>query len=173
MTWLVGVLLVLAAINPALRWHELPSDRRQVAVGSGITLAVLLFLGAGGDWILESLDITVPTFRVGVGLVLVIRAIADLLKPVPQAIAPAGGLRSGVVPAFFPVLFRPEVALVGVLVAVDAGIGWMLAGAVLALLDVIWWAGRPRPLVRSLAALFSVGAVVLAIAVIVDGVFAL
>ncbi|MBT8216649.1 MAG: hypothetical protein KJO17_07370, partial [Acidimicrobiia bacterium] len=103
MSGVFGILLVLVAVNPARRWHELPEDRRQVAVGAGITLAVLLALGAAGDRVLDALDITVPTFRVGVGLVLAVRAVADLIRSVPPAIAPVAGLRGGVVPAFFPV----------------------------------------------------------------------
>jgi small neutral amino acid transporter SnatA (MarC family) len=171
----IAVLLVVVAVNPVRRRSELPSDLRQVAVGAGITFAAILALGLAGEPVLDALDITVPTFRVAVGLVLAILSVVDLIKALPPTGPVPAGLRGAVAPVFFPVLLRPEVGLVAVLVGADAGLGWLLMGAVLALLDPIWWAERTRNarLNRAFGAVLSVAAIVLAVDLLIDGVFAL
>jgi small neutral amino acid transporter SnatA (MarC family) len=175
MNGIIAVLLVLVAVNPVRRRYELPADQRQVAAGAGLTLAAILLLGFGGEALLDALDISVPTFRVAVGLVLAIRAFVDLMRALPEGGPVPPGLRGAVAPVFFPVLFRPEVGLVAVLVGADAGLGWLLIGSVLALLDPIWWAERSRNarLDRAFGAALSAAAIVLAVDLLVDGVFAL
>lgn len=175
MNEIVAVLLVLVAVNPVRRRYELPSDRRQVAAGAGMTLALLLVLGLTGEAVLEALDITVPTFRVAVGLVLVIRAFVDLVRALPKGGPVPRGLQGAVAPVLFPVLLRPEVGLVAMLVGADAGIGWLVIGALLALLDPVFWAERTgnARLDRAFGAALSAVAIVLAVDLLVDGVFAL
>lgn len=175
MNGVTAVLLVVAAVNPVRRRYELPEDRRQVALGSALTLSVLVALGLAGEQLLEALDITVPTFRVAVGLVLALVAAAELFRRLSGGGPAPDGHAGASVPVLFPVLLRPEVALVAVVVAADAGIGWLVVGLLVALADVVWWAERIRTprIDRALAAVLSVVAIVLAIDLIVDGVFAL
>lgn len=175
MNGIAAVLLVVAAVNPVRRRYELPEDRRQVAVGSALALGVLVALGLVGEQLLDVLDITVPTFRVAVGLVLALLGAADLFRRLPGGGPAPDGHGGAIVPVLFPVLLRPEVALVAVVVATDAGIGWLVVGLLVGLADVVWWAERSRTprIDRALAAVLSVAAIVLAIDLLVDGVFAL
>ena len=175
MNGLIAILLVPAALNPVRRRSELPPDRKQVAVGASIAFAAFMALGLAGGSLLDGLDITIPTFRVAVGLVLVVVAVKDLLTPLPQGGPVRPGWAGAVAPVFFPVLFRPEAALAAVLVGADAGAGWLAVGAALALLDPVFWAERSRSarIDRALGAAISTAAVVLAVDLLVDGVFAL
>lgn len=175
MNGVFAVFLVVAATNPVRRRYELPTNRRQVGLGAGITFAVLAGLGFGGEALLDALDITVPTFRVGVGLVVVAVALIDLFSPLPAGGPVPPGPLGAVAPVFFPVLFRPVAAVVAVLVGADAGVVWLLAGAVLALLDPVFWAERDRSARRdrALGTALSVAAIVLGVDLLVDGVFAL
>ena len=175
MNALFAVLLTIAAINPIRRRSELPADRRQVGIGAGITLGVLVGLGLGGEALLDALDITIPTFRVAAGLVVVVGALIDLFRPLPAGGPVPAGWAGAVAPVFFPVLFRPVAAVVAVLVGADAAVGWLTVGAALALLDPVFWAERDRSARRdrALGAALSVVAIVLGIDLLVDGIFAL
>lgn len=171
--WL-AVLLVVAAVNPPRRRLELSSDARAVSAGALVTLLALIGLGLAGDTLLAALDITAPTFRVGVGLVLFVRAAVDLVTAPADPGPGDAGSDGPLVPVFFPVLFRPEVGLVAIAVAVDAGLGAMAvgaAGAFLLLLGLMRTA-RARYL-RGLGMVVSTLLIVLAVDRIVDGVFAL
>lgn len=175
MTEIAAVVLVLSAINPIRRRYEIPPDRTRVAVGAGVAAAVLLVFGLVGESLLELLDITIPTFRVAAGLVLALVATVDLFRRLPGGGPVPEGWLSSLAPVAFPVLLRPEVVLVAVVVAADAGIAWLAAGAALAFADLVWWADRERNprWERPLAMLISVLALVMAVDLLVDGVFAL
>jgi len=175
MSAVVGILLLLVAVNPPRRRSELPADRQAVAAGAGLTLVVLVALGLAGEWLLEGLSISIPSFHVAVGLVLAIRSAIDLFTALPAAGEELPGRRAALAPVFFPVLFRPEVALVAVGVAVDAGRPTLVAAAVVAMAAVVGWCALPSNLRfdRAAGVAFSAGLMVLAIDRIVDGVFAL
>ena len=175
MNGVLAILLVVVVVNPVRRRYELPTDRRQVAVGAGLTLGALVALGLIGESVLDALDITVPTFRVAVGLVVAVCAVVALFRRLPEGGPVEPGLAGAVAPVFFPVLFRPEVGLAAVLIGADAGVGWLLVGAVVALLDPVWWAERNRNarLDRAFGVVLSVAAIVLAVDLLIDGVFAL
>ena len=76
---------------------------------------------------------------------------------------------------FFPVLFRPELGLVAVSVAADAGFGPMALGTALGLALVVGAVARlDRPRYqRALGMVFSTALIVLAVDRVIDGVFAL
>ena len=175
MTGLVAVLIVLAAVNPVRRRYELPPNRQVVGAGAMLAWVALLSIGLAGEWVLDTLDITVPTFRVAVGLVLAVRALVDAFQSLPEREPVRAGRRAAVVPVLFPILLRPEIVLVAVVVGADAGIGWLAVGLALALADPVWWAERESSarLDRALGVVISVAAIVLAVALLVDGVFAL
>ena len=174
MSWLLGVMLLIVTINPPRRRAELGRGTRAVVAGAAITLAVVVALGALGDWILDSLDITAPTLRVAVGLVLVARGLLDLFRrPAPPLDRP--GWSGAVAPVFFPVLFRPELGLVAISVGVDGGLGPVAFGAAAGLLLVLGAGSlldRPAYL-RALGVVLSTALIVLAIDRLLDGVFAL
>jgi small neutral amino acid transporter SnatA (MarC family) len=174
MSWVLGVLLVIVTINPPRRRAELATDGRAAAAGAALTLAALLVLGALGEGLLDALDIAAPTFRVAVGLVLVARGAIDLTRPPGPALERPGSAEA-VVPVFFPVLFRPELGLVAVSVAVDAGLAPMLLGAAAGLGLVVAAVMRlDRSLYqRALGGVFSTALIVLAVDRLIDGVFAL
>jgi len=172
--WL-AILLLVATVNPPRRRSELSTDRAVVAAGAGLTLLVLVIVGAVGDWLLESLDISAPTFRVAVGLVLLVRGAIDMFARLPGPGAEWPGMRAAIVPVFFPVLFRPEVGLVALSVAVDAGLGAMTLGAsfgLLILVGLVAWSPGVR-YHRAFGVVFSTILMALAVDRIVDGVFAL
>jgi len=172
---LLAVLLMTAGLNPPRRRAELAARPTVVAAGAVLTVAVLIALGLAGESMLNALDISAPTFRVGVGLVLAIRGAIDLAMRPPAPPAAADGMGAAAVPVFFPVLFRPEAALVAVSVASDGGMGSMLLGAGVALALVVGLAAAElhEMMLRAAGMLVSTLAVVVAIDLIVDGVFAL
>ncbi len=173
MSVLPAIVLLIAAVNPPRRVTELGSDRRAVASGAALTFAVLAVLGGLGDWLLDIFDITAPTFRVAVGLVLVVRGVVDLFRPPGPALGAGSG--GAVAPVFFPVLFRPEVGLVAISVAVDAGFGPMAMGAAAGLALVVGAVARARRAryQRALGIVFSTALIVLGVDRLIDGVFAL
>jgi hypothetical protein len=71
------------------------------------------------------------------------------------------------------VLFRPELALVAISVAVDGGLGRMAFGAILAMLLVVAAVVWLRRFDRALSRGVSVVLIVLAVDRLIDGVFAL
>ncbi len=170
--WL-AILLLVAAVNPPRRRHELPADGVVVAVGAALTLLALVGVGAVGDSLLDTLDISAPTFRMAVGMVLLIRGVIDMFTRPPGPGGEWPGMKGAVVPVFFPVLFRPEIALIAMSVAVDGSLGIMTVGAAIALFlvvgSVLWLRRFDRPLGVAL----SVVLIVLAVDRLVDGVFAL
>lgn len=175
MTAAIGLLLLLFTVNPPRRRSELPADSRVVMAGAGLTFLALVSLGLAGEWLLDELAISLPTFHVGVGLVLAIRAAIDLFTGLPPGGEELPGRRAALVPVFFPVLFRPELALVAVAVAVDAGLPTLVVAALIGLAAVVGWCALPpnRRTDRAFGALLSAGLMVLAIDRIVDGIFAL
>lgn len=170
--WL-ACLLAITTVNPPRRRAELPKNVAVVAAGAGLTLVTLIGLGAAGDTILDTLDISAPTLRVAVGMVLLVRGVIDLFTFPSDAGEEWTGWSAAIAPVFFPVLFRPEIALVAVSVAVDGGLGLMALGAGVAMLLVVGsvaWLGRFD---RALSRGVSVVLIVLAVDRLVDGVFAL
>lgn len=174
MSWWLAVVLLIVTINPPRRRSELGGSVQVIAAGAAITLVVVVVLGALGDWILDSLDITAPTLRVAVGLVLIARGVLDLVRRPAQPLD-RPGWSGAVAPVFFPVLFRPELGLIAISVAVDAGLGPMLLGAVVGLAVVVAATARPHGAgyERALGVVFSTALIVLAVDRLIDGVFAL
>ncbi|MGI9608894.1 MAG: hypothetical protein ACR2NL_01230 [Acidimicrobiia bacterium] len=174
MSVLLAVVLLISTVNPPRRRAELREQMPIVATGALLTFVVLAALGALGDRLLDAFDITAPTFRVAVGLVLVVRGAIDLFWA-PRPVEGEVGTRTALIPVFFPVLFRPELGLVAVSVAVDAGFGPMALGAGLGLALVVSAVARLHHAgyQRALGVVFSTSLIVLAVDRIIDGVFAL
>ena len=170
MTVIFAVVLLVLVINPPRRLSELPTRPEAVGQGALITLAAMVATGVAAEPVLDWLDVSLSTFRIAVGGLIVVRSIIDLLRA-PGHVDDDGG---AVVPAFFPVLFRPEFVLAGMLVAAERNVFVMTAGAAVALALVVGVTLLARlRLARSLGIVVSAGALVLAIDLMVDGVLAL
>jgi small neutral amino acid transporter SnatA (MarC family) len=158
--WWPTLLLVLAAMNPPVV-AALAADRTQ-AQRSGAALLVvagaLLLLGTT-DSILEALGITIGTYRLGAGVVVLVAAIVALVRGAPE---PSEG---GALGAYA----RP--GLLAVAVALGTGNWWRPAVAVLLVVPLCEVCRHASPAGRSALARLGGGlGVVLAVALAVDGV---
>jgi small neutral amino acid transporter SnatA (MarC family) len=152
--WL-WVIALVAALNPARAAFGLPragrSDRTVVgnaALGGMIgALAVCAAATAGGP-LLETLDVSDPSFRIAAGIVAGLAGVADLFRrPAPPEPALAGW-RAALVPVAFPVVARPALLVLAlgagadrdVLVAVGA-----MAIAIASLTGLTAWCPTEGP----------------------------
>ena len=174
MTTTMAALALLVASNPARRRLELdPRPGWPVAgvAAVGVWLVIVALAALSGP-VLDWLDVSEPTFRIGAGLVLTLRGLLDLvLRPRPEPPGPGGWL-DALWPVGFPVLLRPEVAVLAVAVGADIGVGSTALVAIVALAlsvvaIVVPWS---RALARGLGAVTSAGAVVVGVALTVGGV---
>jgi len=110
--WL-GLAAMVAAVNAPRRRAALSvDDTTVVAIGAAVTALALVVFGAIATPLLDAMDVSRPNFRIGLGLVLAVVAVHDLVRRPPAAGAALPGRRAAIVPVFFPVLLRPEVAMV-------------------------------------------------------------
>jgi small neutral amino acid transporter SnatA (MarC family) len=180
--WL-GLAALVVAMNPPRRRAALSvDDSTTVALGGALTLVALVIVAVIATPLLDALDVSAANLRIGVGLVLAVVAVHDLVWRPPGAGAALRGRRAAVVPVFFPVLLRPDVAMVAWALGADHGVAVTAFGALVASGAVVAWhrlatprAGRLafRRVERGLGALGSAIAAVLAIAIAADGVFAI
>jgi small neutral amino acid transporter SnatA (MarC family) len=174
MNMFLAAAALLFAVNPARRALELaprPDRRIATVAGAGVVAAIAALAGVSGP-LLDLLDVSPPTFRVAAGLVLAFRGLLDLVRaptPEPEGLS---GWGEALFPVGFPVLFRPEVAVLAL--AAGADLGAARAGILslvpvgLAVLAVVRW--RHVRSARAVGALLSVGAIVVGAALITDGV---
>jgi small neutral amino acid transporter SnatA (MarC family) len=170
----IAMLAVVAALSPPRRRLEL-GGRVGAAVavaGSTIAAAAFVAVSASSGPLLDALDISEPNIRIAAGLVVGLRAIAEVFVPVRPESAWLAGSMAAVVPVALPTLIRPEVAILALSVGADLGV-WRSVlvavvghGAVAAALA--WWDHRPSA--RWAAVAFSTVAAVVAVDLIIDGV---
>lgn len=160
-----------AALGPGGR-------RRALATGTAAATVVAALAAAAAGPLLERLDVSAPTLRIGAGLVLLVTALVDLARPRAGADAPdAAAWAGGVVPVGLPTMLRPA----AVVVAGSAGTGLgvlpvagaaLAAGLVAALVGPL--AARPEGragVERWVLGLVAAVLAVLAVALAVDGVY--
>jgi small neutral amino acid transporter SnatA (MarC family) len=174
MNTFLAAVAFLFAVNPARRALELvprPERRIAAAAGAGVVAVVAVLAGVSGP-LLDLLDVSPPTFRVAAGLVLAFRGLLDLVRaPVPE---PEGlsGWGEALFPVGFPVMFRPELAVLALAAGADLGVAragiLSLVPVGLAAFAVVRW--RHVPSARAVGALLSVGAIVVGVALITGGV---
>ncbi|MBW3665461.1 MAG: hypothetical protein KY469_20390 [Actinobacteria bacterium] len=183
MTVVVGVVLLLATANPPRHAGTVPG--RAPWPATAVAVGALALLAVVAEPLLDALDITVPTWRMTVGIVVALAGARDLLRGRATVMENGGNV---VVPLAFPVLLRPEVAFAVVIVALDASLGAAIAGAALAVGLGAWAAVRssadgPRTdaagarvassaLTAGGARLLGAVAIALGVDLIVDGVLA-
>jgi small neutral amino acid transporter SnatA (MarC family) len=150
-----------------------------VAAAGGVLggLAVCVAAAVGGP-LLEALDVSDPSFRVGAGGVAVLAGAADLLRRPPRPEPALAGWRAALVPVAVPLVARPALFVLALGAGADRGVlvsaGAMAVGVALLTWLVAGWptdgpGGRAlRWAARLLGAALVAGGVVLAI----DGVLA-
>ena len=171
MNWIVAAIGIVAAFDLAQRGRQLrDATAQQRLVVAGGSFVVTVGLAALATPLLDALDISGPNMQIGAGIVLGVYTLVALVTW--DDTPPPAPLYGGLVPLLFPIVLTP---VVGVVVLAVAGRNGMLVptiAAALAAAALAWPAtsallGR-RP-IRMLSA--AVG-VVVAVAMIVDGAFA-
>jgi small neutral amino acid transporter SnatA (MarC family) len=180
--WL-GIAALLVAVNAPRRRAALSvDDTGVVALGAALCGVGLVVFGAVATPLLDAMDVSAPNLRIGVGLVLAVVSVHDLVRRPPARGAALSGRAAAVVPVFFPVLTRPEVALVALAIGADHGVAVTAAAAVIAMVAVVGWHRLATPraqeppfarVERGLGVLDSGIAAALAMAIAADGVFAI
>ena len=175
----VAALACLAAANPARRAAALlgatrPSWR-STATAAVVTALVLGTLAAAAGGLLDALDIDTPTARLAAGLVLVVVALAQLVGGAPAALPGTTDRYAALVPLAFPLLLRPELALVGLSAGADHGVVAVLLVAVPLLLTAVVSAVAPADdrLLEPTGRLLAAVGVLAGVDLVVDGVIAL
>jgi small neutral amino acid transporter SnatA (MarC family) len=159
---------LVAAVNPCRLRLALPDRRGAVVVGTLVALAVFAAISAIGGGLLDALDISPESFRLGAAAVLVLEGARALVFARPTAEPELAGLKAGLVPVAFPLLLTPGV----VALAVAAGGDGVEAEAVGALAFALAFVLVATPLRRGrrVDALLAAGGRLLAGLEIVAGV---
>ncbi len=175
-SWLLGALAVAAAVNPPRVGRA--GDRRRVALGGGLGLGLVAVLAAAGGPLLRALDVSVPTGVVAAGAVATIGGAITVVTGARRTRSLPRLGTGAVVPVLVPVIARPELILLALALGAG-GRGWaVVAGAAVSLAIAVALARTdeapgPRELVTDWAArLLGAIALATAIALIVDGVYA-
>jgi len=165
-------LLAAAATAPAvavLRLAGAPArDVRRGAVAAAV-LGVVAALVA--TTLLDALSIEPESFWIGAGIVLAGIGLVRIVLPVGGWEPVAEGPWSWLVPVAYPVLLRPDMVLALMAAGSHDDALWAIAGAAVALGVVVAGLDRGRPSVwRATARLTAALQVVLAVALVIDGV---
>ncbi|MCY4258340.1 MAG: hypothetical protein OXE04_08720 [bacterium] len=170
--------LVLVAANPAaialsLTWRPSNWDnwRPRVVLATTIGVAVLWLIAALADPILEGLSVTTGTWRLATALPVAVAGLRWMLWP---AKAVTDEPRAGIQVALIALtgLLAPQLVATVLATAAHDGVWRTLAGVALAAsatATLLWLRSVPTPLLAVLARLLGGAAVVLAIALGVDG----
>lgn len=175
---IAAIVAFLAACNPAAALVALAHDRRTdrplpVIAGAVAALAALVLAAAASQPILDALDVTLGTFRVGAGAVLVVSGLRWLFAGAPRdAIEPETDLRLAGFVAF-PTLFTPSAAVLATSVGAEQGTVTVLVAAgiaiVLGAVGVYLRRSVPVALATAGVRLIGAGTIIVGAGVIVDG----
>lgn len=184
-SWLLAVLGAIIVVNPPRHLAAFPGADRSSSdrlVISGVAGAFLVAVGVVvallADLTLDAIDVSASTAQMGAGLVVVVTALLDLVRRLPEEIDGPAGPAAGVVPAGFPTLVRPEVMLTIAVVAASAGAWMAIVGLIAGAVAVVAWTLLARGALRGTAArafgaFVSALAVAIGVELIVDGVYRL
>ncbi|MBD0283136.1 MAG: hypothetical protein ICV69_13220 [Thermoleophilaceae bacterium] len=162
--WLWAAALVLA-LNPARGAFGVPRAGRSprtvacaVAVGGAIGGLAVCAAATGGGPLLETLDVSEPSFRLAAGIVAAGAGAGDLLRRPPPPEPAFAGWRAALVPIAIPIVARPALVVLALGAGADrdllVSVGAMAIGiATLIALVAAWptegpggrilrWAGR-------------------------------
>jgi small neutral amino acid transporter SnatA (MarC family) len=104
----------VAAVNPSRVRLVLPERRAAVALGAFVALGAVGGIAALGGALLDALDISPESFRLGAALVLALEGARALVFARPGAEPELAGLLAAVVPVAFPLLLTPGVVALAV-----------------------------------------------------------
>ena len=174
--WAV-VLVFVGALNPFRRRGALSVERaHDVVVGSVVALGVYVAISLVANGARDALDVSAPNARIAAGLVLLAVGLHATLAQL--VVYPLGATRRAwLVPVLFPVLLRPDLALVALAADGAAGVAIVSIAAALALgATAAWWATRGNVASgraeRGLGAATGAVLVLAAVRLLLDGVFA-
>jgi small neutral amino acid transporter SnatA (MarC family) len=170
--------LAVVTTTPVIRGRlALGTDPSRAARGSALAalggLAVLTVLV--GPALAAAADVSAPTVRIAAGFVIAVTSIPDLWRRPLVAEPTEPRWRAGLVPVGFPELFGPPLAAALTAAATDLGLGAAIGLVAVAVLAVAGVTGLPgvriavRP-VRALAGLRAAAAIVVGIALVMNGV---
>lgn len=177
-TWAVVVAFV-ATLDPFRRRDALSVQHaRDVRAGAALATVAYALLAVLGATARDALDVSAPNARLAAGLVLLVAGVhATVARPATHPTEPPSRT-DWLVPVCFPVLLRPDLALVALAADGAASVATTVIAAALATAAAAaWWSLGPpdadRRLVRGASAVLAVALVVAAVRLLLDGLFAL
>jgi small neutral amino acid transporter SnatA (MarC family) len=135
---------LVAAVNPCRLRLVLPRRRGAVALGTLLALGAFAAIAALGGELLEALDISPESFRLGAALVLGLEGVRAFVFARPAAEPGLAGLKAGLVPVAFPLLLTPGVVALAVVAGGDGVEAEAVGALVLALALVLGTTLLPR-----------------------------
>lgn len=114
MTFAFLAFALVAAVNPCRLRLVLPDRRGAVALGALIALASVAAVAAVGGALLDALDVSPESFRLGAALVLTLEGARALVLGRPGREPELAGLGAALVPVAFPLLLSPGVVALAV-----------------------------------------------------------
>jgi small neutral amino acid transporter SnatA (MarC family) len=120
---------LVAVVNPFRLRLALPERRAAVALGTLLALGAFAVIAAFGGRLLDAIDVSPESFRLGAAVVLALEGARALVFARPAPEPELAALKAGLVPVAFPLLLTPGV----VALAVAAGGDGVEADAVGAL----------------------------------------
>jgi small neutral amino acid transporter SnatA (MarC family) len=114
MTFAFLAFAFVAAVNPCRQRLVMPDRVAVVALGCGIALGSVAGIAAFGGALLDGLDISPESWRLGAALVLALEGARFLVFARPAAEPELAGLKAALVPVAFPLLLTPGVVALAI-----------------------------------------------------------
>lgn len=174
-----AILAFLVAVNPAAAARAFTRDRRPdrpaaVAAGAVVAVAILAALAAGAETLLDVLDLSSGTFRLGAGVVVSVTGLRWLVLDPSEGVTEPDGGRALAGFVAFPTLLTPGAAVLAISVRLSDGPGTAIVGAAVgagAGAAALLLRRRFPPIVSAaLVRAIGAAAVVIGIGIGVDGV---
>jgi small neutral amino acid transporter SnatA (MarC family) len=105
---------LVAAVNPCRLRLTLPERRAAVALGALLALGSVAAITAVGGALLDALDVSPESFRLGAALVLALEGARGVLLSRPGREPELAGLGAALVPVAFPLLLSPGVVALAI-----------------------------------------------------------
>jgi small neutral amino acid transporter SnatA (MarC family) len=174
----LALLGLIATVNPAAAALAMVRDRRtdrprSVAAGAVVAALVLTAIGASADPVLDVLDVSLGTYRLGAGVVIAVAGLRWLAVGAAAPVEEPDDDRRLAGFVAFPVLLTPGAAVLALSVgaehgtaatAIAAGVAVLLGG-----LGIFLRRSIPHLLALGLVRLLGAVAVVVGVIVAVDG----
>jgi small neutral amino acid transporter SnatA (MarC family) len=144
-------------------------------VAGGVTIAVGAVLASLASGLLDQLDVSAPTFRLGAGLVIAVVGVHDLAAGAPKLEPSLRGWRAGFVPLAFPLLVNPAFGAAALMAGADHGVATPVVATLVgvAILVVLSTTAAHARVLRGVGRIVGAAMIILGIALAVDGVFSL